>query len=183
MAKLLVAYLRLVPAFNHSCAAPGTLVVKSQWGMLRFIMTRSIHESALHSKCSDVQAQSRNRPNLECGRLDGVQDQSGRSLWDFTWHKAKTVSSGLTPQLLTASGLHFEQPPAPEPAPTPEQPRTEDGYPATVMALAQANSQHIMASPRSEPEQRPFGQDPAAIASPSHSELHSRVGPSSAQCI
>ena len=115
------------------------------------------------------------RPNVDCTRLAGVQDQSGRSLWDFTWHKAKTVSSGLTPQLLTVSGLHFEQPPAPEPAPTPEQPHTEDGYPAAVMALAQANSQHIMASPRSEPEERPFSQDPAALASPRHSELQSRV--------
>ena len=40
------------------------------------------------------------------------QDSEGRALWDMTWHKARSISSGLTPQLLVSSGL--DRPERPE---------------------------------------------------------------------
>ena len=43
-----------------------------------------------------------------------VQDQEGRSMWDLTWAKAHSISSGLNPGLLSSSGLG---PPEPPPAP------------------------------------------------------------------
>lgn len=43
-------------------------------------------------------------------------DEHGHNLWDMTWSKAKTISSGLTPLLLTTSGIPgFEAPEPPSP--------------------------------------------------------------------
>ena len=39
------------------------------------------------------------------GSAGASQDSEGRALWDMTWHKARSISSGLTPQLLVSSGL------------------------------------------------------------------------------
>ncbi len=46
--------------------------------------------------------------------LPAVQDAEGRNLWDLTWHKARGISSGLTPQLLASSGVQVT-PAMPEP--------------------------------------------------------------------
>lgn len=48
-------------------------------------------------------------------------------MWDTTWHKAHTISSGLTPALLTASGLYHPPGPEPEPSPEPASMPTETG--------------------------------------------------------
>ena len=47
--------------------------------------------------------------------MPAVQDAEGRNLWDLTWHKARGISSGLTPQLLASSGVQVT-PAAPAPA-------------------------------------------------------------------
>ena len=44
--------------------------------------------------------------------VGAAQDSEGRALWDMTWHKARSISSGLTPQLLVSSGL--DRPERPE---------------------------------------------------------------------
>ena len=51
-----------------------------------------------------------------------MQDAEGRNLWDLTWHKARGISSGLTPQLLASSGVQVT--PA---VPAPASPRGDTG--------------------------------------------------------
>jgi hypothetical protein len=46
-----------------------------------------------------------------------VQDPEGKSLWDLTWNKVRTISSGLTPQILAAPLMAAEEA-APAPPPT-----------------------------------------------------------------
>lgn len=65
-----------------------------------------------------------------------MQDSEGRALWDMTWHKARSISSGLSPQLLVNSGLYNPQsqrPPAnthtPK-GPTPQQPQQSPSHPS-----------------------------------------------------
>ncbi|DBA68573.1 TPA: hypothetical protein ACH3X2_013515 [Trebouxia sp. C0005] len=57
------------------------------------------------------------------------KDSEGRALWDMTWHKAHSISSGLSPQLLVSSGLEKEPPRGPAPS-SPSQ-AAPQGLPAT----------------------------------------------------
>ncbi len=58
-----------------------------------------------------------------------MQDSEGRALWDMTWHKAHSISSGLSPQLLVSSGLEKQPPRGPAPS-SPSQ-AAPQGPPAT----------------------------------------------------
>ncbi|KAL0041048.1 hypothetical protein WJX77_003321 [Trebouxia sp. C0004] len=57
------------------------------------------------------------------------KDSEGRALWDMTWHKAHSISSGLSPQLLVSSGLEKQVPRGPAPS-SPSQ-AAPQGPPAT----------------------------------------------------
>ena len=61
-----------------------------------------------------------------------VQDSEGRALWDMTWHKAQSISSGLTPQLLISSGLDRQLPHKAAPS-SPGQGAPQGGPSATPM--------------------------------------------------
>lgn len=37
-----------------------------------------------------------------------LQDSEGTNLWEMTWNRAYGVSSGLTPSILAASGVHVK---------------------------------------------------------------------------
>ena len=66
-----------------------------------------------------------------------LQDAEGRALWDMTWHKARSISSGLSPQLLVNSGLDRPERaepkgaatsgPSPGPPPNSPSPVTQQG--------------------------------------------------------
>ncbi len=58
-----------------------------------------------------------------------MQDSEGRALWDMTWHKAHSISSGLSPQLLVSSGIEKQPPKGPAPS-SPSQ-AAPQGPPAT----------------------------------------------------
>ena len=76
-----------------------------------------------------------------------VQDSEGRALWDMTWHKARSISSGLTPQLLVASGL--EKPEPRKAAPTGPSPGAPPNSPSPAAPQAASGSPH--ATPMQHP--------------------------------
>ena len=71
------------------------------------------------------------------------QDSEGRALWDMTWHKARSISSGLTPQLLVSSGLDRPERPesrgavasGPGPGAPPSSPSPTPGHQAPYPAM------------------------------------------------
>jgi hypothetical protein len=48
----------------------------------------------------------------------GPQDPEGKSLWELTWRKVRTVSSGLTPQILASPLMPSTEPSPGMPAPS-----------------------------------------------------------------
>ena len=95
-----------------------------------------------------------------------LQDSEGRALWDMTWHKARSISSGLTPQLLVSSGLDRPERPefrgaaasGPGPGAPPSSPSPTSGHQAP-----HPTTQHSPAG-RDE-EERSVQQVPAQIGS------------------
>ena len=67
----------------------------------------------------------------------GLQDADSRSMWTLTWSKAHTISSGLNPGLLSASGLGPPVPPPESPKPTPESPKESHPPQASLDPSAQ----------------------------------------------
>ena len=74
------------------------------------------------------------------------QDSEGRALWDMTWHKARSISSGLTPQLLVSSGLDRPERPesrgaaasGPGPGAPPSSPSPTAGHQASRSSMQHA---------------------------------------------
>lgn len=100
------------------------------------------------------------------------QDSEGRALWDMTWHKARSISSGLTPQLLVTSGLDRPDRPEPRgaaaggpgPGAPPSSPSPSESHQAPLPAV-----QHAPPANVEEAEGRPVQQATSASMGASES--------------
>ncbi|KAL3131638.1 hypothetical protein ABBQ38_007935 [Trebouxia sp. C0009 RCD-2024] len=100
------------------------------------------------------------------------KDSEGRALWDMTWHKARSISSGLTPQLLVTSGLDRPDRPEPRgaaaggpgPGAPPSSPSPSESHQAPLPAV-----QHAPPANVEEAEGRPVQQATSASMGASES--------------
>lgn len=69
----------------------------------------------------------------QTGNVLGAQDPEGKSLWELTWRKVRTVSSGLTPQILASPLM-----PLPDSGPVPSAPAPSSSLPPAAEPLQSA---------------------------------------------